>query len=198
MITTDDIRKMMERFFDGDTTLDEERTLYDYFASENVDPTLLQFKEMFRDFGSLPYNEPQAVSTDERRTAYTPTRQKTHPDKDGKQESIPILKKKTYHWHWAVAAAIILAVFFAGSVAYRSYREHQLYNLYGGSYMIVHGERIDDLNRIRHNIEQTLAQAETAEHDFDTYDIIHQAENELLSDISDNAEREEIIKLLNE
>lgn len=198
MNTTDDIRKLVERFFDGDTSLDEERTLYEYFASDNVDPALLHYKEMFCDFGSLPFSGPQAVNAQEEQHSSTLAIHQTTPEKDGKQEPIPILKKKTYHWHWAAAAAIILAVFITGSEVYRSYREHQLYNLYGGSYMVVNGERIDDLNRIHRHIEQTLAQAETAAQDIDAYSVITEAEHELLSDISDDAEREEIIRMLNE
>ncbi len=213
MTTTDDIRKMVERFFDGETTVDEEKMLYAYFASEEVDPTLLPYKRMYCDFSALPFdkstnievNKPTPLQTDktvaqesDKTSTSRPITPQTTPDKNDKQESFPILNKNKHHWHWAAAAAIIVAVSLIGSWAYRSYREKLLFDRYEGSYMIVNGERIDDLNRIHRHIEQTLAQAETSMKDNDTYTFIQNAENELLSDIGDNSMREEIQRMLNE
>ncbi|MBR3454713.1 MAG: hypothetical protein IKH26_05280 [Bacteroidaceae bacterium] len=213
MTTTDDIRKMVERFFDGETTLDEEKMLYAYFASEEVDPTLLPYKRMYCDFNALPFdkstnievNKPTHLQTDktvaqesDKTLTSRPITPQTTPDKNDKQESFPILNKNKHHWHWPAVAAIIVAVSLIGSWAYRSYREKLLFDRYEGSYMIVNGERIDDLNRIHRHIEQTLAQAETSMKDNDTYTFIQNAENELLSDIGDNSMREEIQRMLNE
>lgn len=213
MTTTDDIRKMVERFFDGETTLDEEKTLYDYFASEKVDTTLLPYKRMFCDFFALPFDkstdleiikntildDDKTVIQEADKTATSrPISPQTIPVKNDKHESSPILKKNVHHWHWAAAAAIFVTVCLIGSSAYRSYREKLLFDRYEGSYMIVNGERIDDLNRIHRHIEQTLAQAEASMKDNDTYTVIQNAENELLSDISDVTMREEIKKMLNE
>ncbi len=41
------IRQLLDRFFDGDTTLDEERTLYEYFAEEQLPADMLPLREMF-------------------------------------------------------------------------------------------------------------------------------------------------------
>ena len=213
MTTNHDIWKMVERFFDGETTLDEEKMLYAYFASQEVDPTLLPYKKMFCDFYALLFdkstnlevNKTTILKTDKtviQETDKTATSRQiplqTNPEKNDKQESFPILKKNIHHWHWAAAAAIIVAVCLIGSSAYRSYRDKILFDRYEGSYMIVNGERIDDLNRIHRHIEQTLAQAEASMKDDDTYTVIQNAENELLSDINDDAMREEIQRMLNE
>lgn len=213
MITTEDIRKMVDRFFDGETTLDEEKMLYAYFDSEEVDPTLLHYKRMFRDFYALPFDkstnleinkasimeaDKTVIQNNDKTTTSKPITPQAIPNKNDKQESFPILKNNVHHWHWAAAAAIFVAVCLIGSSAYRSYRDKRLFERYEGSYMIVNGERIDDLKRIHRHIEQTLAQAEASMKDNDTYTVIQNAENELLSDISDDAMREEIQKMLNE
>lgn len=44
------INNLVERFLDGETTLAEEKQLYDYFSqNENVDESLLPYAEYFRD-----------------------------------------------------------------------------------------------------------------------------------------------------
>jgi hypothetical protein len=44
------IRKMLERFYQGETTLEEEKWLEDYFSSTTVPEELLADKELFRTF----------------------------------------------------------------------------------------------------------------------------------------------------
>lgn len=48
-----DIEKVLERFFDGETTLREEQLLYDFFMSGDVPERLLVYKEMFVDLASV-------------------------------------------------------------------------------------------------------------------------------------------------
>ena len=45
------IRKMLERFYQGETTLEEEKWLEDYFSSMTVPEELLPDKELFQTFG---------------------------------------------------------------------------------------------------------------------------------------------------
>lgn len=47
------IRKLIQRFFDGETTLAEERLLYDFFASDNVPNELAEYKEMFAGYAAI-------------------------------------------------------------------------------------------------------------------------------------------------
>ncbi len=108
MTTNDDIRKMVERFFDGETTLEEEKKLYAYFASQEVDSTLLPYKKMFCDFYALPFdkstnlevNKTTILKTDktviqeaDKTATSRPIPLQTNPEKNDKQESFPILKK---------------------------------------------------------------------------------------------------------
>ena len=197
MKTTEDIRRMVERFFEGETTLDEEQALYDYFASDDVATTLLPYKEMFRDFSHIPF-ETALTENNDKAFAEQDPQPTSLSDKTDKPESFLILKQLLHHWHWAAAAAIITAVCFAGSAFYRSYQERQYLNLYAGSYVIVNGKRTDDLRRIHRHIEQTIAQAELDEQQFAPNTFIDEAVEDILSDITDDSERETILKMLNE
>lgn len=47
MMKEEHIRQLIERFFDGETTLDEESLLYDYFATEQLADDLLPLRDMF-------------------------------------------------------------------------------------------------------------------------------------------------------
>ena len=47
-----DIRKMLDRFYLGETTLEEERKLYVYFSSQTVPEEFIPDKELFKTMGS--------------------------------------------------------------------------------------------------------------------------------------------------
>jgi hypothetical protein len=47
-----DIRKMLDRFYLGETTLEEENKLYDYFSSHSVPEESIPDKELFQTMGS--------------------------------------------------------------------------------------------------------------------------------------------------
>lgn len=52
MESIEKIRKMLERFYQGETTLEEEKFLEDYFSSTTVPEELLPDRELFQTFGS--------------------------------------------------------------------------------------------------------------------------------------------------
>ena len=45
---TKDIEELTEHFLDGETTLEEERLLYDYFSRQDIDSSLLPYATLFR------------------------------------------------------------------------------------------------------------------------------------------------------
>lgn len=49
-----DIRALIDKFFDGGTTLAEERQLYAYFSRGKVAEDLEKYRELFAGFASLP------------------------------------------------------------------------------------------------------------------------------------------------
>ena len=48
-----DILTLINRFFDGETTLDEERRLYEYFSGTDIPEDLLPLKPMFLDLQAI-------------------------------------------------------------------------------------------------------------------------------------------------
>ncbi|MBQ6161632.1 MAG: hypothetical protein IJK21_03155 [Prevotella sp.] len=53
MMNSNHIKQLTKKFFDGDTTLEEEQTLYAYFASDDIEPSLMPLRDMFRDLAAL-------------------------------------------------------------------------------------------------------------------------------------------------
>ena len=45
-----EIKLLIGKFLDGETTLGEEQSLYAYFHSEHILPEYLHYREMFLDF----------------------------------------------------------------------------------------------------------------------------------------------------
>ena len=71
MNKSEDIKLLVSRFMEGETSLDEEKVLYRYFNSGEVDAELLPLKEMFCSLSLL--NEPeQKVESTEKRTRKIP------------------------------------------------------------------------------------------------------------------------------
>lgn len=166
------INNLVERFLDGETTLAEEKLLYDYFSqNENVDESLLPYAEYFRDLAVLP-----------------------SPQKEEKPRKRP---RWTIRWtQWAVGAAAAVLISLSGMWIYTLQEERHLAQLYGGSYMIVDGKRYDNLREIKDDIQQTLAEARQIERKADGQAVIEEAEQEVLESISDPAERQKLKEIL--
>lgn len=96
----------------------------------------------------------------------------------------------------AIATAVV-AVLLTVVVGYRQLQYYQLARRYEGSYVVVAGQRNDDLREIRPQLEQTLAAANHVETAVvEQQALIHQAEDEVLSAIDDPAERRRLKELL--
>ena len=96
----------------------------------------------------------------------------------------------------AIATAVV-AVLLTVVVGYRQLQYYQLARRYEGSYVVVAGQRNDDLREIRPQLEQTLAAASHVETAVvEQQALIHQAEDEVLSAIDDPAERRRLEELL--
>lgn len=164
------MQRLVDRFFDGETTIEEESRLYAYFAGNDVADELLPYREIMADFGSLPYEE--------------------------KATEVPLKAKRRRLWPVVAAVAASLLVFFGAWQFYRAHTYETLASLYGGSYIIVDGKRIDDLRQIKPQIERTLAAADAAERRFLVEDAVRNAENEVLNSVEDPVVRAEISKML--
>lgn len=53
MMNENNIRQLIERFLNAETTLEEEQTLYEYFQGENVANDLKPYSETFQGFAAV-------------------------------------------------------------------------------------------------------------------------------------------------
>ncbi len=53
------IKELLEKYFNAETTLQEEKELKKYFSSENISPELIQYQDMFGYFSKEQKNETQ-------------------------------------------------------------------------------------------------------------------------------------------
>lgn len=99
---------------------------------------------------------------------------------------------------YLAAVSAVVALLVIAHWGYRSLQYEQLSRQYEGSYVIVGGQRNDNLREIRPQLEQTLASASRVETVVGEQDFVRQAESEVLNQISDPAERQRIMEMLNE
>ena len=91
------------------------------------------------------------------------------------------------------AVAVLLIVALAG---YRHFQYQQLTRRYEGSYIVVDGQRNDNLRQIRPQLEQTLAAASHVESALEGQNFVRQTESDVLQAISDPDERRRLQELL--
>lgn len=99
---------------------------------------------------------------------------------------------------YLAAVSAVVAVLVVGVTGYRALQDYQLDRRYEGSYIVVSGERNDNLRQIRPQLEQTLAAASHVEASISEQDFVRQAEADVLQNISDPEERRRLQELLKE
>ena len=164
---TKEIERLVERFFDGETTTEEEARLYKVFRRKRLPDSLERMRPVMEAFGSTSEEKPQRAKT------------------------VSIVRRALM----GVAAILALIV---GIAIYSNYHEEQsLARIYGGSYVIENGRRIDDLSAIQDDIERALADSRRIEQHAE-HNVIDRAEQDVLDNISDPDMRDEVEKMLNE
>ena len=165
-----DIRKLIDKFFEGKTTLQEERRLYEYFNGSEVTDSMMPYRNMMIDLGLLAAGP-------------CPTAGKP--------------KKKLQQFvRYIAAAAALVGILFGGKAIFDTKTERELQALYGGSYVIVNGKRTDDLKKIKQQIEETLAWADKVNRQVDASNMMEDTEQELLNSIDNPHMKNEIEKML--
>lgn len=164
---TKEIERLVERFFDGETTTEEEARLYKVFRRKRLPDSLERMRPVMEAFSSMSEEKPQRAKT------------------------VNIVRR-------ALMGAAAMLALIVGIAIYSNYHEEQsLARIYGGSYVIENGRRIDDLSAIQDDIERALADScrieQHAEHN-----VIDRAEQDVLDNISDPDMRDEVEKMLNE
>ena len=164
---TKEIERLIERFFDGETTTEEEARLYKVFRHKRLPDSLERMRPVMEAFGSMSEEKPRRAV------------------------SVSLMRRAM------VGIAAMFAVII-GIALYSDYHhEQQLARLYGGSYVIENGRRIDDLTEIQDDIEQTLADSRRIEQHAE-HNVIDHAEQDVLNNISDPDMRREVENMLKE
>lgn len=164
---TKEIEQLVERFFDGETTTEEEARLYKVFRRKRLPDSLERMRPVMEAFGAMSEEKPRHAVT------------------------VSMIRRAL------MSAAAVLAL-IVGIAIYSNYHEEQsLARIYGGSYVIENGRRIDDLSAIQDDIERALADSRRIEQHAE-HNVIDRAEQDVLDNISDPDMRDEVEKMLNE
>ncbi len=171
-LTPSKAKDLVKRFFDGETSLDEEAKLYEYFNSGNVSADLQQYSQMFAWYGNK-------LST------------------PAKKHS-----KKWYYVAAAASIAILTIVSIHQYTSTQLTAEEQrLAEIYAGSYIIRDGKKITDMKKVLPVILQEEKNynsllAEIRKQDDQTTDHYQQFLDDVLSDIDDEEMRNDILNEL--
>jgi len=127
------IEELIERFFNGQTSNEEERELYDFFSGENIPEHLLPYRQVFAYFETGIKEEESNHQT------------------TGRKNVRSFRKKKITIWA-SIAASILILISFG---IYHFTRKKE-FNPYEGSYIIRNGVKITDPKIVNPEIEKTL------------------------------------------
>ncbi len=193
MTTLDDIRLLAERFFDGDTTVEEERTLYAFYSSHAALPAdMEQYRPLITDLGGMDFGETDLGDTDFGETDLGETdlgdEKPAHPAQGIRHKLLVTLS--------GIAASLLVCI-TVYSLLQNHHERQQFAATYEGSYVIQDGKRIDDLSLIKTDIEHAISQAESMEtHMEEQNAAVDAAEEDILKHASpeQRAELEEMMK----
>ena len=133
MNSKQDIRILTERFFNGETTVEEERLLYRLYEGDDVPQDLLAYREMMLDMGAVESPHP---SSSHREGAAVP-----------KANVIPLSQHPLFRW--LVAAVIALAVIGGATVLFMHSSEEE------ECVAFIYGQRVTDQTVVMEELSQT-------------------------------------------
>ena len=136
------IKNLLERFFEGQTTNDEEQLLYDFFERDDLPDEWLQYKPVMKYFESGLADE----IVDSEQTDMPPLQIE-------KKNVISLAKMRKYWITWSGIAASILLILFTTLYLFT---DNDPVDPFAGSYIIRNGVRITDLDLIRPELEAAV------------------------------------------
>ncbi len=125
---------MLEDFFEGRTTVEDEALLYGYFCSDNVSPLFTNYIPLFRGLDAAGNSR-----------------------HDGRKQML----RKICWWSVSVAAMLTLVVTLGRGIVSDADLMNDTFALYDGSYVIEDGHKITDLSVIMNRLHRAEASAET-------------------------------------
>lgn len=129
------MEKLLRCFFEGTTTGAEEQTLYVFFRNDDVPAHLLEYKSFFGYVeGGMP-GELREIGSE-------------------LSEYSNQLPAKNHRWLWMGVAASLLLFIAAGALLLNT---KAAFDPYEGSYIVRNGVRITDPDKVRPEVERTIA-----------------------------------------
>jgi hypothetical protein len=129
------IETLLERFFEGQTSNEEERQLYLFFGREELTDELAKYKPVIQYFESGLANEMEMDKS----------------TGDAKTQAAGVAKRLWIVWG-SVAASVLIILFSSILLFDRT----ESADPYAGSYIIRNGVRITDLNLIKPELEAAI------------------------------------------
>ena len=168
MIDDKNINEWLTRFFNGDTSCDEEKALFAYFRQTNIPSSVEQYREMME--------------------WYDTGLQREYNEDEISQKKSWILKP-VYRYISLVASIVIL--FTVGlniiKVEKRNRELIELYEIYDGSYIMENGIKNTDLSEILSEVQRVESLVDTA---------FEESLQQTLEGVEDPMERESIINMM--
>jgi len=161
------IEKLIERFFEGQTSNEEEQELYAFFSSEKVPEHLLPYSPVFVYFETGIKEEESNLQIVHRTTQTS-------------------LKKKIRIWASVAASLLVLLSF-----GIHHFVQKKEYDLYEGSYIIRNGVKITDPKIVVPEIKKTLYCVQQREKE------IQQLHLDWIEQIEDVIIRNEFLEIVN-
>lgn len=127
MNNKDDIRILTERFFNGETTIEEERQLYRLYQGDDVPQDLQAYREMMLDMAAIGAEECTAMVKPEATV-------------------IPIWRRPLVRW---IAAAVVALVVIGGATSLFMHNSEEECVAY------IYGHRVTDQNVVMNELSQT-------------------------------------------
>ena len=166
------IEKLLKRFFEGQTSNDEEQRLYEFFAGNDIPEHLIQYKPVFAYFNEGIKEElnetnsetpvllssshddiEEGIYVSETIFEQSAASLNSGIDRGLSEKEVPVRKIQSKKWIlWSGVAAVILALILLNPF-------DKPFDPYEGSYIIRNGVRITDLKTIRPELESTVQQA---------------------------------------
>ena len=213
------IKDLLERFFEGQTTNDEEQTLYDFFSRDDLPDEWIRYKTVMKYFESGLADE---IGGDTEQNDVLPLHiERALNDSNNayiEQTDVPplrpimqVLSSVRKHWiTWSGVAASILFILFTSLYLFT---DNNPVDPFAGSYIIRNGVRITDLDLIRPELEAAIQKGLKMDQETDRlfeqlsqYDdnqeiqIIKQMRehnNRILDNIRDENVRKEVEEIIN-
>lgn len=182
------IEELLERFFEAETSIREEKELYAFFNGGAVPEHLGKYRKMFNYFETELEGELNQAA------------------KTGRPE--PAIRRKKHWGVWTSAAAIALILLMLSPVVFKT----NAFNPYEGSYIVRNGVKITDTDLIRPELEaierEVLRQEEEEDRLLDNLaedalmpvtaeQQVRERYEEFLDLFPDDDTRNEVIEILN-